>query len=81
MERFTKEIEVGKETRLFEFTMMKNVNGEKFFITTKDANKKPVSCSVRQKEAKEWKLIPGSHRWLYEIESQLSDAIIDTRLS
>ena len=80
MERFTKEIAVGNETRLFEFTMMENVNGVKFFITSVDANKKPISFSVRQKEEKAWKLVPGSLRWLYEIEGELSDAIIETRL-
>jgi hypothetical protein len=80
MERFTKEIAVGNETRSFEFTMIKNYNGVKFFITSKDANNKPISFSLKQKEKRVWKLIPGSIRWLYEIESQLSDAIVDTRL-
>jgi len=79
MERFNKEIEVGTETRVFEFTRMKNVNGVKFFITSKDENKKPISFSLQKKES-DWKLMPGSLRWLYDIESQLSDAIIDTRL-
>lgn len=80
MERFSKEIAVGNEIRLFEFTKMKNVNGVKFFITSKDENQKAICFSLKQKEQKGWKLIPGSLRWLYDIESQLSDAIIDTRL-
>jgi hypothetical protein len=79
MERFTKEIAVGKIIRIFEFTMIKNFLGVKFFITSKDADNKPISFSLKQKE-RVWKLIPGSTRWLYEIESQLSDAIVDTRL-
>jgi hypothetical protein len=79
MDRFSKHIAVGEETRLFEFTRMENINGEKFFVTSKDANAKPVSCSLRQTD-RNWKLVPGSLRWLYDIESQLSEAIIDTRL-
>ena len=80
MERFTKEIAVGNETRSFEFTMIRNYQGVKFFITSKDANNKPISFSLKEKEKRVWKLTPGSTRWLYEIESQLSDAIADTRL-
>lgn len=80
MERFSKEIVVGNQTRLFDFTLMKNVNGVKFFITSKDENQKAISFSLKQKDTRQWKLIPGSLRWLYDIESQLSDAIVDTRL-
>ena len=80
MERFHKEIAVGKQTRTFVFTQMKNVNGVKFFVTTKDENEKDISFSILQKEAEVWKLMPGSLRWLYDIESELADAIIDTRL-
>ncbi len=80
MEKFNKEIVVGKETRVFEFTKMKNVDGVKFFITSKDENKKAISFSLKQKEGFDWKLMPGSLRWLYDIESQLADAIISTRL-
>ncbi len=79
MNRFNKEIAVGDNTLLFEFTHMSNVNGEKFFITGKDAADKPFSFSLRQKD-QQWKLQPGASRWLYEIESDLSDAIVDTRL-
>ena len=79
MDRFNKQIAVGKDTRTFEFTLMRNVNGAKFFVTSKDENKKPISFSLKQNDA-DWKLVPGSLRWLYDIESQLADAIIDTRL-
>ena len=80
MERFSKQIAIGNETRLFEFTRLENFNGVKFFITSVDENKKPFSFSVKRKDSKTWKLIPGSQRWLYEIEDQLSDAIVETRL-
>ena len=81
MEKFSKQIAVGDETRLFEFTMMQNVNGIKCFITSTDENKKPISFSVKQNDDRVWKLVPGSLRWLYEIEEELSEAIIETRLS
>jgi hypothetical protein len=41
MQRFSKQIAVGNETRLFEFTRLQNFNGVKFFITSVDENKKP----------------------------------------
>lgn len=78
MNKFHKEIAVGDKPRLFEFTQMKNVNGIKFFITSKDDNNKPISFSLLQTKT-DWKLTPGSLRWLYAIESQLADAIIETR--
>ncbi|ANE49287.1 hypothetical protein [Flavisolibacter tropicus] len=81
MDRFVKEIAVGNETRQFVFTRMENVNGVKFFITSKDENKKDISFSLIRAKESNWKLTPGSLRWLYEIESQLSEAIRDTRLS
>ena len=81
MERFVKEIEVGNENRLFEFTRMENVNGVKFFITSKDEKKKPSSFSLVRAKDDNWKLNPGSLRWLYGIESQLADAIRDSRLN
>jgi hypothetical protein len=81
MERFSKEIAVGKENRLFVFTRMENVNGVKFFVTSKDENKKDISFSLMRAKEEKWKLLPGSLRWLYEIESQLAAAIIDTRLA
>ena len=79
MEQFNKQITVGEESRLFQFTRMKNVNGVKFFITSHDENKKAMSFSLTQKDNDDWKLLPGSPRWLYAIESQLADAIFDTR--
>lgn len=78
MERFTKKIIVGNESRSFEFERMENVNGIKFFITSEDEKKKPIAFSLKQGLEKKWKLTPGSHRWLYDIESQLSDAIVDS---
>jgi hypothetical protein len=81
MDKFKKEIAVGKETKVFDFTRMENVNGVKFFVTSKDDNKKPISFSLRKGKEGSWKLMPGSLRWLYEIEDQLADAIIDTRLN
>lgn len=81
MERFTKEIIVGNESRSFQFQRLENVNGVKFFITSQDEKKKPISFSLRRGAENKWKLMPGSLRWLYDIESQLSDAIIDTRLN
>jgi hypothetical protein len=81
MERFVKEIEVGNENRLFEFTRMENVNGVKFFITSKDEKKKPISFSLIRAKDNNWKLNPGSLRWLYGIESQLADAIRDSPLN
>ena len=80
MERFSKQLIVGNEKRLFEFTRLENFSGVKFFITSVDENKKPFSFSVKRKDANNWKLVPGSQRWLYEIEDQLSNAIVETRL-
>ena len=81
MERFSKQIAIGTEERKFEFTRMENVNGVKFFITSKDENKKPISFSLTRAKENTWKLLPGSLRWLYAIEAQLSDAIQDTRVN
>jgi hypothetical protein len=80
MERFSKQITVGTEKRAFEFTRLENFNGVKFFITSVDENKKPFSFSLKRKDAKNWRLMPGSQRWLYEIEEELSNAISETRL-
>ena len=80
MEKFTKQIVVDNKAKLFEFTKLKNVNGVKFFVTSEDENKKPISFSLRQVKGNDWKLTPGSLRWLYQIEAELSDAIIGTRL-
>ena len=81
MDRFLKEIEVDKKLRQFSFTRMENVNGEKFFITSKDTNQKPMSFSLRQNNhTGSWKLALGSPRWLYDIEEELSNAIMETRV-
>jgi len=78
MERFSKKIIVGEENRLFEFTRIINANGVKFFIKSTDANQKPIAFSLKQNQhGTDWKLIPGSMRWLYEIEEDLSNAIIE----
>jgi hypothetical protein len=81
MNRFTKEIAVGNESRLFVFERMENVNGVKFFITSKDEKNKPISFSLLRGKENTWKLMPGALRWLYAIESQLAGAILDTRLN
>jgi hypothetical protein len=79
MSQFSKTIAVGTEERLFQFTRIENTNGVKFFITSKDLSQKPISFSLRQNEhGLNWKLVPGSLRWLYDIEQELSDAITET---
>ena len=80
MERFSKEITVGDHKMVFMFTWMRNTNGVKFFVTSIDANNKNFSFSLFQKEERNWKLMPGSLRWLYEIEGQLSAAIVDNSM-
>ncbi len=80
MERFSKEILVGSKNQKFEFMQINNIGSVKFFITSIDANNKPISFSVKQNLDKDWKLFPGSQRWLYEIEEELSEAIKETRL-
>jgi len=75
MERFKKDISVNNERRTFEFIKMKNMNGVKFFITSTDAQQKPIAFSLKETDEGRWKLFPGSLRWLYEIESELSDTI------
>jgi len=77
MERFTKEITVNNEPRVFEFNRMKNMNGVKFFITSIDSKQKPIAFSLRESGEGNWKLTPGSLRWLYDIEIELSNAILE----
>jgi hypothetical protein len=80
MEQFSKQIKVGKETRLFQFKKIKDTNGVKFFITSGHLTKDAFACSMKQnKYDADWKLVPGSQRWLYEIEETLSDAIASTQ--
>ena len=82
MNQFSKKISIGKEIRLFQFTRMENMNGVKFFITAHDLNQKAFSCSMKQDEhTSDWKLIPGSQRWLYAIQDELSGAILETSLN
>jgi hypothetical protein len=80
VERFSKQIAVGDKSMMFEFTRLKNANGVKFFITSKDQNDRPFAFSLIPKE-QSWKLMPGSPRWLYTIEGQLIEAILNTRAS
>jgi len=81
MERFRKEITVNNEAREFDFTRMKNMSGVKFFITTKDEKQKPIAFSLKQTDDGNWKLLPGALRWLYEIETELSNAIRAAQIS
>ena len=80
MVQFSKKITVGKEERVFHFNHRRNVNGAKFFVTSHDDASKAISFSLTEKDG-DWKLLPGSARWLYAIESDLATAIIDTRLN
>jgi len=80
MERFKKDISVNNEPRTFEFKKMKNMNGVKFFITSTDAKQKPIAFSLKETDEGSWKLFPGSLRWLYEIEGELSDAILQMQM-
>ena len=76
MQQFSKEIKVGKETKLFQFKRIEDTNGVKFFITSGHLTKDAFACSMKQnKYDTNWKLVPGSQRWLYEIEDSLSHAI------
>jgi len=75
MDRFRKEINVDKEPRLFEFVRIKNMSGVKFFITSIDSQQKPIACSLKETEEGKRKLVPGSLRWLYDIEGELSNVI------
>jgi len=79
MERFKKEITVNNEVRVFQFNRMTSMSGVKFFITSTDSNQKPIAFSLKQTDQGNWKLTPGSLRWLYDIEAELSDAIIETQ--
>ena len=79
MERFTKEISVNNGTRVFEFNRIKNMNGVKFYITSVDSKEKPIAFSLTKAGEGNWKLTPGSLRWLYDIETELSNAIRDAQ--
>jgi hypothetical protein len=79
MEQFNKEIRVGAESKRFQFKKIKNIDGVKFFITTIDEKKKPVSFSMKKDKDGNWSLTPGSLRWLYDIKIELADAIIEAQ--
>lgn len=78
MMQFNKYIQVGTSNRRFEFTRIENFEGMKYFITTVDEADKPVSFSMRKDKYDQWALTPGSKRWIYEITSELSDAISES---
>lgn len=78
MERFNKEIQVGTDTRRFEFTKINNIDAVKFFITTTDDQNKPISFSMKKNKEGDWALTPGSLRWLYDIRAELADAILES---
>ena len=80
MDQFRKEILVGKEKRMFYFNRLQNMNGVKFFITSHDEANQAISFSLKENGPAAWKLFPGAAQWLYVIESELSDAIVETRL-
>ena len=77
MDRFKKEITVNNEPKVFEFSRMKNMIGVKFFITSTDSKQKPIAFSLTQTGEGNWRLTPGSLRWLYDIETELSNAILE----
>ncbi|MGN6164233.1 MAG: hypothetical protein ACTHOF_06820 [Flavisolibacter sp.] len=79
MEQFNKEIKVGTRNRRFQFTRIHNIDGDKFFITTTDEKQKPLSFSMKKNKTGEWSLFPGSLRWLYDIKTELADAILEAQ--
>ena len=80
MDRFKKEITVNNEPKVFEFNRMKNMIGVKFFITSTDSKQKPIGFSLIQTGEGNWRLTPGSLRWLYDIETELSNAILERQV-
>lgn len=79
MEQFNKQIKVGAKNKRFQFTRINNMDGVKFFITTTDEKQKPLSFSMKKNKTGEWSLFPGSVRWLYDIKTELADAIIEAQ--
>jgi hypothetical protein len=79
MEQFSKDITVGAENKQFFFKKMSNVEGVKYFITTVDEKKKPISFSMKKNKDGLWSLTPGSLRWLYDIKTALADAILEVQ--
>jgi hypothetical protein len=80
MDRFKKEITINNEPKVFEFNRMKNMSGVKFFITSTDLKQKPIAFSLTETGEGNWKLTPGSLRWLYDIEIELSNAIREMQI-
>jgi ATP-dependent RNA circularization protein (DNA/RNA ligase family) len=79
MEQFNKVIMVGTESKWFQFKKMKNTEGIKFFITTVDEKQKPLSFSMKKNIKGEWALTSGFLRWLYDIQTAPTDAIMETQ--
>lgn len=78
MDQFNRAIKVGTADKRFEFSKIYNIDGVKFFITTVDEKNKPISFSMKKNKLGEWSLTPGSLRWLYDIRTELADAIVDS---
>lgn len=79
MDEFQKEIAVGAVPRRFYFKKLTNAEGVKFFITTVDEKNKPISFSMKKNKQGLWSLTPGSLRWLYDINKELADTIIEAQ--
>ena len=79
MEQFNKAIKVGTEDKDFFFKKMTNIEGTKYFITSIDEKKKPISFSMKRNKDGDWTLTPGSLRWLYDIKNELAAAINDVQ--
>lgn len=71
---------VGTESKQFRFKKIMNMEGLKFFITTVDNQQKPISFSMKKNIHGAWALTPGSLRWLYDIQTALADAIMETQV-
>jgi len=79
MEQFNKDIQVGTHYKRFQFKKIMNIDWVKLFITTVDDDKKPISFSMKKNKEGDWSLTPGASRWLYEIKTELADAIVETQ--
>lgn len=79
MDEFQKEIMVDAVPKRFYFKKLTNVEGVKFFITSVDEKNKPISFSMKKNKHGDWSLTPGSLRWLYNINKELADAIIEAQ--
>lgn len=79
MDEFQKEIAVGAALRRFYFKKLTNAEGVKFFITTVNEKNRPISFSMKKNKEGLWSLTPGSLRWLYDINKELADTIIEAQ--